>query len=76
MRAEAARTDAPEGHAARCAERLERLLVQRADLAACLGALLADCRAGRARFKLYRQFKMYNDPELNPSLRAESRRHR
>jgi hypothetical protein len=24
--------------------------------------------AGRRRFKLYRQMKMYNDPELNPAV--------
>jgi hypothetical protein len=23
---------------------------------------------GRRRFKLYRQMKMYNDPELNPAV--------
>lgn len=68
MAREALRGDAAEGHRATCAARLERLREQRADLAACLDALLADCLAGRARFKLYRQFKMYNDPALNPAL--------
>jgi hypothetical protein len=34
----------------------------------CLDLLLAEARAGRAYFKLYRQFKMYNDPALNPQL--------
>jgi hypothetical protein len=48
-----------------------RLLVlneQRADLAACLDDLWSDVLAGRRRFKLYRQLKMYNDPTLNPVL--------
>ena len=48
-----------------------RLLVlneQRADLASCLDALWSDVLAGRRRFKLYRQLKMYNDPTLNPVL--------
>jgi hypothetical protein len=48
-----------------------RLLVlneQRTDLAACLDALWSDVLAGRRRFKLYRQLKMYNDPTLNPIL--------
>ena len=48
-----------------------RLLVlneQRTDLAACLDALWSDVLAGRRRFKLYRQLKMYNDPTLNPVL--------
>jgi hypothetical protein len=41
---------------------------QRTDLAACLDALWSDVLAGRRRFKLYRQLKMYNDPTLNPVL--------
>jgi hypothetical protein len=52
-----------------------RLLVlneQRTDLAACLDALWSDVLAGRRRFKLYRQLKMYNDPTLNPVLYRRS----
>jgi hypothetical protein len=41
------------------------------DGAGCLDALLADAAAGRAYFKVYRQFKMYNDPRFNPVLVAE-----
>ena len=33
-----------------------------------LDELLADCSRGTAWFKVYRQFKMYNDPALNPHL--------
>jgi SAM-dependent methyltransferase len=44
---------------------------QRSDLASCLAELMRDVRDGRARFKRYRQFKMYNDPRLNPVLAAE-----
>jgi uncharacterized protein DUF4254 len=71
MREQSVRGDAGEEHRARCRARLELLLEQREDLAKCLDALVADCRAGRARFKEYRQFKMYNDPALNPSLYGE-----
>jgi hypothetical protein len=42
------------------------------DLAGCLDALLADAAAGRAYFKVYRQFKMYNDPRFNPALVARN----
>jgi len=45
---------------------------QRADLGDCLEGLLADAQAGRAYFKVYRQFKMYNDPRFNPALVAEA----
>jgi hypothetical protein len=71
MRQQAARADADEAHRAASAAKLQRLLEQRADLAGCLDALLADAAAGRAYFKVYRQFKMYNDPRFNPVLVAE-----
>ncbi len=44
------------------AERLRGLREQLDDLAGCLDRLLADLAAGRARFKLYRQVKVYRDP--------------
>jgi len=46
--------------------------VQRRDLLSCLDALLQDAQAGRAYFKVYRQFKMYNDPALNPYLNGQA----
>jgi hypothetical protein len=73
MREEAQRADASPGHRAECAARLEVLVRQRADLAGCLEELQRDLASGRARFRTYRQFKMYNDPETNPALR-EARR--
>jgi len=44
---------------------------QHADLSCSLVQLLADIRAGSKRHKLYRQFKMYNDPSLNPYLYSD-----
>lgn len=38
------------------------------DLAQSLHELLNDIFAGRKRHRTYRQFKMYNDPTLNPYL--------
>jgi hypothetical protein len=73
MREQTVRSDVDDSHRHSCAERLERLTQQRADLGRCFDELLADARAGRAYFKVYRQFKMYNDPRLNPALVAESR---
>jgi hypothetical protein len=74
MRQQAARHDAGPEHRLASAARLARLLAQREDLAACLDALLGDAVAGRAYFKVYRQFKMYNDPRFNPVLVAERQR--
>ena len=67
-REEAHRVTATEAHRQRNAERLALLEEQRSDLAACLDSLWADVLDGKRRFKLYRQLKMYNDPELNPVL--------
>jgi hypothetical protein len=59
-------------HRDRNHRRLAVLNEQRDDLAACLDALWSDACAGRRRFKLYRQLKMYNDPSLNPVLYGQS----
>ena len=67
-REEAERADAPAGHAERNRERLAILEEQRADLAGCLDSLWRETLAGTRRFKLYRQLKMYNDPDLNPAV--------
>ena len=71
--AQTERADADDEHIAASRVKLARLEQQRSDLAGCLDALLADAQAGRAYFKVYRQFKMYNDPRFNPVLVAESR---
>ena len=65
---EAHRADATPTHRQRNHARLDLLTEQRNDLAVCLDRLWQDILAGQRRFKLYRQFKMYNDPELNPVL--------
>lgn len=70
MREESEREDASPEHRERCAVRLAVLEEQRDDLARCLGRLLDEIRAGERRFRLYRQFKMYNDPETNPAVRG------
>jgi hypothetical protein len=67
-REEISRTGAPEGHIQRNRQRLEILIDQRSDLAACLNSLWAESLAGTRRFKLYQQLKMYNDPSLNPAV--------
>ena len=68
MRAQAERTDAAPQHVAACRDKLARLSMQREDLARCLDTLFARAAEGRAFWRVYRQFKMYNDPALNPYL--------
>jgi hypothetical protein len=72
MRLQAERTQAGQGHVQLCAAKHERLQAQRADLSGCLDRLLAEARGGQAYFKVYRQFKMYNDPALNPYLYGQA----
>lgn len=68
MRAQTQRTDVDQNHIDTCRQKLERLTEQRGDLQQCLDKLLAEAEQGSAYFKVYRQFKMYNDPSLNPCL--------
>ncbi len=68
MREQAERKDADEAHRAKCRDRLAVLARQRDDLAGSLARLLEDLRERRLRLQVYRQFKMYNDPTLNPAV--------
>jgi hypothetical protein len=72
-REETTRKEAPPGHAERNVERLDILEEQRNDLAGCLDALCKATLGGTRRFKLYRQMKMYNDPDLNPAIYGEGK---
>jgi len=67
---ESVRPTASENHRAKNHERLLLIQDQRSDLSACLDALWKQVLAGGRRFKLYRQMKMYNDPDLNPAMYA------
>jgi hypothetical protein len=68
MREQTERTDVDEAHREKCRQKLSTLERQRRDLAGALELLLADLTAGRRRMQVYRQFKMYNDPNLNPAV--------
>ncbi|MCC6125537.1 MAG: DUF4254 domain-containing protein [Pirellulales bacterium] len=68
------RTDATEEHREKVKARLEILHEQHRDMSSSLRDLLEDIFAGRKRLKIYRQFKMYNDPTLNPYLYNSSKR--
>ena len=74
MRLQTLRTDVASAHVESCLSKLNRLYEQRTDLASCLDRLLAEAARGETRFKVYRQIKMYNDPNLNPAIYGESKR--
>jgi hypothetical protein len=73
MRLQTQRSDVERAHVENCLLKLNRLNEQRSDLAACLDRLLAEAARGESYFKVYRQFKMYNDPALNPAIYGEKR---
>jgi hypothetical protein len=73
MRLQTQRGDVSRNHIESCLLKLNRLNEQRTDLAACFDRLLAECARGESHFKVYRQFKMYNDPALNPAMYGETR---
>jgi hypothetical protein len=62
------RSDATHEHRDKVQGRLAIINEQHHDLSTSLADLLDDIFAGRKRLKVYRQFKMYNDPSLNPYL--------
>ena len=70
MEEQTRRTDAGPEHIRSCAGKLAVLRQQRDDLRRAVLELIDDYAAGRKVITLYSQFKMYNDPALNPELYA------
>ena len=70
MAQEVARKDVSLQHVEECGRKLAVLRQQQDDLSAAIDQLLEDIAAGRKYMKVYKQMKMYNDPELNPVLYA------
>lgn len=62
------RADVGTDHIEACHKKLAILKEQQRDLQAALTGLLDDLDAGKVKFRIYRQFKMYNDQNLNPQL--------
>ena len=70
MEQEVRREDVSQKHVEECGRKLDVLRQQQVDLSGAFDALLDDIAAGRKYMKVYKQMKMYNDPELNPVLYA------
>jgi len=62
------RQDVSEEHRINCRQKLDTIHQQLKQLAQCLGQLLEDVQGKNRTFRVYHQFKMYNDPNLNPQL--------
>ena len=68
MEEQTRREEAGEEHVERCREKFDILAGQHQDLSGSLLELVDEYASGRKRPKVYYQFKMYNDPDLNPEL--------
>ena len=55
-------------HRQACLSKLHVIEEQQTQLMNCLDQLLDDVCKGTRTFRVYHQFKMYNDPSLNPEL--------
>lgn len=62
------RSDIDIGQKEEAKSKKERLIIQRDDLLFCLNQLLNGFMQGKGFYRIYRQFKMYNDPKMNPYL--------
>ena len=68
MKEQVERKDADASHREKCAAQLDLLLQQQVALGTAINQLLEDIAAGVKYMKVYKQMKMYNDPETNPVL--------
>jgi hypothetical protein len=68
MEEETIREDVDQIHIDKCQSKVLVLTEQISDLSYALQQVLNDLMESKLQFKVYRQFKMYNDPSLNPEL--------
>ena len=68
LREQLDREDVDQQHHASVQQKINVCLLQQSELAKSLQQLIEDLFAGKKRHLTYRQFKMYNDPALNPYL--------
>lgn len=62
------RKDVDNLHKMKCQDKLIVLKNQQRQLQNCLHTLFEEIISQKRTFKVYHQFKMYNDPKLNPEL--------
>jgi hypothetical protein len=67
------RRDVNDMHIKKAQQRLSVFKEQRHDLSESLDCLWQDLVRGNKRHKIYRQYKMYNDPETNPALYSQGK---
>lgn len=73
MALQAERQDVNEEHRNTCAAKLQIIHQQLGQLTLCLEQLFHEIQNKSRTFRIYHQFKMYNDPSLNPELYSQDR---
>jgi len=68
MKEQCNRKDVDDGHRNQCEGKVVTLNQQHMDLERAILELVDEYEAGTKKPKVYFQFKMYNDPSLNPEL--------
>lgn len=68
MKEQVDREDADDQHKATHQAKLDILLEQQTDLSQSFDKLMQDLGEGKKIMKVYRQMKLYNDPDTNPVL--------
>lgn len=68
------RADVGPEHVEACRRKLAVLIEQRRDLGRSVLELVDEYEAGSKRPKVFYQFKMYNDPSLNPALYGQGKK--
>ena len=68
MKIEAERPGTDASHRATCEARLQVLQQQDTDLSTAIAQLFESYKRGEKVMRMYKQMKMYNDPNLNPVL--------
>jgi len=62
------RQDVSAEHRTACTHKLATIQQQLDQLTQCLEQLIEEIRTKKRTFRIYHQFKMYNDPKLNPQI--------
>lgn len=68
MQLQTFRQEVDDAHRQQCQQKWNVILKQQQQLQHCLQQLLVEVQEKKRTFKVYHQFKMYNDPRLNPEL--------
>lgn len=70
MHAQTLRQNVDDAHRQSCLQKSVVIQEQQKQLQFCLQQLVTEVEEGTRTFRLYHQFKMYNDAKLNPELYA------